>query len=81
MLKFDVRFIQGLPFSTDQQRATIRSLISIVRDLNVVPLAEGVETAEEAAISMELGFDLVQGYLFGRPAPLSYWTASESESE
>ena len=79
VLKFDVRFIQGLPFSTEQQRATIRSLISIVRDLNVIPLAEGVETAEEAAISMELGFDLVQGYLFGRPAPLSYWTTSDKQ--
>jgi EAL domain-containing protein (putative c-di-GMP-specific phosphodiesterase class I) len=80
VLKFDVRFIQGLPFSTEQQRATIRSLIGIVRDLDVIPLAEGVETAEEAAISMELGFELAQGYLFGRPAPVSYWNSLQSET-
>jgi EAL domain-containing protein (putative c-di-GMP-specific phosphodiesterase class I) len=81
VLKFDVRFIQGLPFSTEQQRSTIRSLLKIVRDLNVIPLAEGVETAEEAAISTELGFDLVQGYLFGRPAPVSYWASGRTAAD
>ena len=32
-------------------------------------IAEGVETAEEAAHLRSLGIDCLQGYLFGRPKP------------
>ncbi len=73
VLKFDVKFVHGLPFTTTQHRATIQSLIRIVKDLNVVPLAEGVETVEEASVCFELGFELAQGYLFGRPETASHW--------
>jgi EAL domain-containing protein (putative c-di-GMP-specific phosphodiesterase class I) len=76
VLKFDVKFIHGLPFSSQQHRATIQSLIRIVRDLNVVPLAEGVETPEEAVVCQELGFELAQGYLFGRAETASHWTSN-----
>lgn len=74
VLKFDVKFIHGLPFSSQQHRATIQSLIRIVRDLNVVPLAEGVETPDEAAVCQELGFELAQGFLFGRAETAAHWT-------
>jgi EAL domain-containing protein (putative c-di-GMP-specific phosphodiesterase class I) len=33
-------------------------------------LAEGVETEAEAEVCRQIGFDLLQGYLTGRPAPL-----------
>lgn len=80
VLKFDVKFINGLPFASPQQRATIQSLLKLVRDLGVVPLAEGVETAEEAACSFELGFELAQGYLFGRPEPASHWCSGSAHA-
>lgn len=73
VLKFDVKFVNGLPFASPQQRATIQSLVRIVKDLDVTPLAEGVETAEEAACCFELGFELAQGYLFGRAETASHW--------
>ncbi len=76
VLKFDVKFVHGLNYSPPQHRATIQSLIRIVRDLNVVPLAEGVETPEEAEICRELGFELAQGYLFGRAETASHWTSN-----
>ena len=76
VLKFDVKFVHGLNFSPPQHRATIQSLIRIVRDLNVVPLAEGVETLEVAEICQELGFELAQGYLFGRAETASHWTSN-----
>jgi EAL domain-containing protein (putative c-di-GMP-specific phosphodiesterase class I) len=74
VLKFDVKFVHGLPFTTPQHRATIQSLIRIVRDLNVIPLAEGVETADEACVCSDVGFELAQGYLFGRAETASHWT-------
>ncbi len=73
VLKFDVKFVHGLPFTTPQHRATIQSLIRIVRDLNVTPLAEGVETVDEASVCFDLGFELAQGYLFGRAEAASHW--------
>lgn len=73
VLKFDVKFVHGLPFTTAQHRSTIQSLIRIVKDLNVIPLAEGVETVDEASVCFELGFELAQGYLFGRPETASHW--------
>ena len=76
ILKFDLKFVHGIAFSPPQHRATIASLIRIVRDLNVVPLAEGVETPEEAEVCQELGFELAQGYLFGRAETASHWTSN-----
>lgn len=73
VLKFDVKFVRGLPFTTARHRATIQSLVRIVKDLNVVPLAEGVETVDEASVCFDLGFELAQGYLFGRPEAASHW--------
>lgn len=73
ILKFDLKFVHGLPFTTAQHRSTIQSLLKIVKDLNVVPLAEGVETTDEASVCFELGFELAQGYLFGRAEPASHW--------
>ncbi len=78
ILKFDLKFVHGIAFSPPQHRATIASLIRIVRDLNVVPLAEGVETPEEAAVCQELGFELAQGYLFGRAETASHWTPTKN---
>ncbi|MEZ6129381.1 MAG: EAL domain-containing protein [Planctomycetaceae bacterium] len=73
VLKFDVKLVQGLPTATQARRSTIAGLIRIVSDLNVVSLAEGIETQEEADICRELGFELAQGYLFGRGEPVTKW--------
>ncbi len=73
VLKFDINIIQGLPTASDQRKSTVESLIKIARDLNVVPLAEGVETEEEAVACFELGFELAQGYLYGRPERVTHW--------
>lgn len=78
ILKFDVKFISGLPYASAQQRSTIQSLLRIVRDLRVIPLAEGVETPEEAACCLELGFELAQGYLFGRPETAAHWVSQQN---
>lgn len=34
-----------------------------------IPLAEGVESEEEARICVEMGFELIQGFLTGMPIP------------
>lgn len=73
-LKFDMAIIQGLEHASAPHRNSVRALVNMVHDLNVIALAEGVETRTQADLTTELGFDLAQGYFFGKPAPRHYWT-------
>ncbi|MFK7820671.1 MAG: EAL domain-containing protein [Planctomycetaceae bacterium] len=77
ILKFDINIIQGLPGASAQRRSTVESLIKIAADLGVTPLAEGVETQDEADACLDLGFELAQGYLFGRPERVTHWIPTE----
>ena len=70
-LKFDIKLIRGLDTASASRQMMIQTLVRMTRDLKIRPLAEGVETAGEAAICTELGFEFAQGYFFGRPMP---WT-------
>lgn len=73
-LKFDIAIIRALEEATPVHRASVKALVNMVNDLNVVALAEGVETKKQAEICTELGFTLAQGYFFGRPQPRQFWT-------
>jgi len=68
VLKFDLRQIHGLSCASDERQKLVRSMVRIARSLNVIPLAEGIETGDEAVVSRELGFELAQGYYYGRPS-------------
>ncbi len=72
-LKFDLQIIRGLENASPIHRASVKALVNMVHDLNVIALAEGVETQEQADICTELGFETAQGYFFGRPQPREFW--------
>jgi EAL domain-containing protein (putative c-di-GMP-specific phosphodiesterase class I) len=67
VIKFDISLIRGIANATTEHRQLLESLVETVKRLHVTPLAEGVETQEEARVCLEVGFELAQGYLFGRP--------------
>ncbi len=69
VLKFDMALIRGIDQALPERKRMLASLVSMVVDLGVQPLAEGVETEEESAVCKEMGFQLGQGYFYGRPAP------------
>lgn len=69
-LKFDIKLIRGIDKAPPARQSMVRSLVTLTHELGVAPLAEGVETAEEAACCYDLGFTLAQGFYFGRPAPV-----------
>ncbi|MBC7773111.1 MAG: EAL domain-containing protein [Pyrinomonadaceae bacterium] len=46
----------------------LRGLVEHARNRNITTLIEGVETPEQLAVVQQLGIDLVQGYLTGKPA-------------
>ena len=58
------------PFVADvEEDATfVRAMIDLGKTLGLQIVAEGVETPGQRDALLELGCDLVQGYLFGAPA-------------
>lgn len=70
-LKFDISLVRDIDTASRQRQQMIATLVRMVRDLGVAPLAEGIETAAEAETCRQLDFELVQGFYFGRPAPVN----------
>jgi len=70
ILKFDRSLIVSLAEDEKHYRL-VANLHESARELGISTLAEGVETAEQIAACDEIGFDLYQGYAFGKPLPIS----------
>jgi EAL domain-containing protein (putative c-di-GMP-specific phosphodiesterase class I) len=68
-VKFDMGLIRGIHEAGEGKRRGLQGLVRQVLDLGSVPLAEGVELEAEAAVCRDMGFQLIQGYLTGRPVP------------
>jgi len=76
ILKIDRAFIKELPSPRGNAEQLVKAIVSLGQSLNMALVAEGVETAEQAAYLNGLGCEVVQGYLFGRPvkqAAFSQW--------
>jgi EAL domain-containing protein (putative c-di-GMP-specific phosphodiesterase class I) len=69
-LKFDMSLIRKIHLAPQRLRQMVATFIKAAHDLGIVTLAEGVESPEESAVCEALGFDLGQGFLFGRPSPI-----------
>ncbi|GGQ82172.1 hypothetical protein GCM10010166_60290 [Couchioplanes caeruleus subsp. azureus] len=54
-----------------RELAFIRAILELGRSLDLVTIAEAVETPAQAERLRSLDCDLAQGYLFARPAPLA----------
>jgi EAL domain-containing protein (putative c-di-GMP-specific phosphodiesterase class I) len=68
-VKFDRCLVRELHKATNERRLVTARLVEMVRELGIVTLAEGVEVEAEAEVCHEIGFDLAQGFFFGRPMP------------
>lgn len=69
-IKLDRSFIQYLPTSAEDA-AIVQGLINMAHLLRLQVVAEGVETAEQAEFLQANACDLLQGFYFAKPAPLS----------
>jgi EAL domain-containing protein (putative c-di-GMP-specific phosphodiesterase class I) len=66
-IKIDRSFIAGRAAQGDF--GLIGTIIQLGRELSLATVAEGIESPEQLAQLRELGCDVGQGYLLGRPAP------------
>ena len=67
-LKFDMKLVQNLDTAPPERQKMLASLVQMVSDLHIRPLAEGIESIGEHEICRRIGFDCAQGYLYGHPA-------------
>lgn len=69
-IKLDRSFIENLN-SNHQDAAIVNTIIQLAHQLNLEVVAEGVETLEQVRLLHQQGCDLLQGYFYARPAPIT----------
>jgi len=67
LIKIDMKLIRGIDTNRAGQ-AVVDGIVAIARQLDIVVLAEGIETAAEFEILRDAGIRLYQGYWFAEPA-------------
>ncbi|MDP3700350.1 MAG: EAL domain-containing protein [Hylemonella sp.] len=80
-VKIDRSFVSQA-LTSDYHRVMIDATISMARTLGLQTVAEGIETAEQAALMADLGCGKGQGYLFSRPlsaSDLEKWALTRAE--
>jgi diguanylate cyclase (GGDEF)-like protein len=65
-IKIDKSFVDGVQ---NESGPIIKAIRALADALEIEVIAEGVETAEDAATLLSMGVYLLQGYLFAQPIP------------
>ncbi|HEX3696730.1 MAG TPA: EAL domain-containing protein [Polyangia bacterium] len=66
IVKIDMALVRDVD-REPTKRKLIGSLTKLCADLGIVVIAEGIERTEERDVLVDLGCDLLQGFLFARP--------------
>ena len=66
-VKLDMSLVRDLPMHRQRQRS-VSNIIGMCRDQGIRVVGEGIETAAECETLLELGCELLQGYLIARPS-------------
>lgn len=68
-LKLDRKFLLGAE-KTDRGQNVIKSIIEMAKNLDIKVVSEGVENKAQARMLLDLGCDMIQGYVFCDPLPI-----------
>jgi EAL domain-containing protein (putative c-di-GMP-specific phosphodiesterase class I) len=66
-VKFDMALVNGIADAGPRKQRIVSDLVRLVADLGSISLAEGIEAAADAEVCRQMGFRLMQGFLFGKP--------------
>ena len=67
IIKLDMELTRNID-TERARRSIVKAILAVCDDLAITPIAEGIETADEAKTLRDLGVTLMQGYLFAKPA-------------
>ncbi len=70
IVKLDRSLIGGPAGNLESANVVLAGIVNICRALGYQPLAEGVETGEQAAMARQLGCRYAQGFLYGKASLL-----------
>jgi diguanylate cyclase len=70
-IKIDGAFVGNVMHSASADRAIIKSIVGVARDLGVTVVAEHVDSHGVLGTLRELGINKIQGYLISQPKPFS----------
>ena len=77
-LKLDRSLVTDLAEARVKQ-GLVKAIVDACRELDVTTLAEGIETEDGLSVCKDMGVDLGQGYLLGRPqSPFALFSADTS---
>ncbi|MFN8034305.1 MAG: EAL domain-containing protein, partial [Mycobacterium sp.] len=66
----DASFVRDLTAHASASNALSEGLAGLAEGLDLMSVAEGIETQEQADLIRAQGWTHGQGYFFGRPGPL-----------
>ena len=66
IVKLDMSLVRDIHITSTKQKV-VRSMTALSKDMGMTVVAEGVETREERECLVDLGCDLLQGFLFAKP--------------
>ena len=70
VIKIDSGFIRRMN-SNEKNKEVVKMILNLCKQFQVLSVAEGVEKEEEYLFLRENGCDVIQGYYFSRPLPVS----------
>ena len=79
-LKLDRSFVRDIE-SDENDAAISTATIGLAHNLGLTIVAEGVENEAQSQFLLQQNCDILQGYLYGKPAPAEYWSVLWSQAK
>jgi len=77
-VKIDMDLVRDV-HENRMKQTIVRHLIEIAKSNGIITIAEGIECEDEAQWLRSAGADLLQGFFFGKPAPLTLEEVSTAD--
>jgi EAL domain-containing protein (putative c-di-GMP-specific phosphodiesterase class I) len=78
-LKFDMKLVQHIASASPERQRMLASLVRMVHELGITPLAEGIEEVSDHEVCRQMGFTLAQGFYYGHPSLPKTLVPSDSD--